>query len=165
MGVNKNSVLPDGVKLRQMRIAKGYTQKDLAEKAGYVKSTIERLEKGKPTHITTLKIIAQVFNLDVSSILAEENDKHELTVKTDTLNYLQPIEQSIADNWMSLYQKTLIEDLSLPSYHITLKCSQVNFPQDDFEDTRDIPKLSSLGYGQLKTKKFVGVHLFHNWNN
>jgi len=156
MGINQNSVLPDGEKLRRIRIANGDTQESLAQKAGYAKSTIERVEKGKPALITTLNVIAQALKVDVSSLLAEDNDKHELILKTDTFNYLQPIEQGITDNWINLYRKNLIEDLSLPLYHIPLKCLQINFPQDDFDDTRDIPKLSYLGYGQLKTKKFVG---------
>jgi DNA-binding XRE family transcriptional regulator len=47
------SVYPDGNTVKKLRIKKGFTQQELAEKACRSKKTVENLEAGKPLYIST----------------------------------------------------------------------------------------------------------------
>jgi transcriptional regulator with XRE-family HTH domain len=56
-----------GDNLRQLRLAKGFTQEQLANELGVEISQISRIERGViNTSITTLYSISKVLNVDVS---------------------------------------------------------------------------------------------------
>lgn len=78
------SVLVD--KIRQFRILKGYTQKQLAEKCGMYESQTENMKREKPIpKIETLQKIAKALEVPVSSL------KGDLELAGDKIiNYFQP---------------------------------------------------------------------------
>lgn len=78
MAIQKNTVIPNGDFVRNLRLSKGYTQENLALDTNCAKSTIERIEKGKPAQITTLAIIAQVLEVDVNTLLANGKEVVDL---------------------------------------------------------------------------------------
>lgn len=65
-----------GAIITDLRIAKKWSQEDIAEKVGYTKAYMGRVEKGKQS--PTLKCIvnvAQVFGLRPSQLLAQAERK------------------------------------------------------------------------------------------
>ncbi|HEC65565.1 MAG TPA: XRE family transcriptional regulator [bacterium] len=70
MAKGNNTVIPDGKKLRQKRLERGFTQETLSFEAKVSKSSIERIEKGKPTQITTLRMVVDAIgNVDIKELL------------------------------------------------------------------------------------------------
>ncbi|MCD0463056.1 helix-turn-helix domain-containing protein [Roseiconus lacunae] len=67
------SVIPNGKAVRTKRSLKGLTQEELAEKSGYSKKTIERIENGNGTSIETLENIAEVLEVVVDVLLVSGN--------------------------------------------------------------------------------------------
>lgn len=67
---DKKSILINfGENLRKLRLAKGFTQEQLANELGIEISQISRIERGViNTSITTLYSISKVLNLDVSEL-------------------------------------------------------------------------------------------------
>ena len=60
----------DGNKLRDIRIAKFLSQRQLAEKAGVTHSTINRLELGKQTaQGQTIRFLAAALDIDPGEIV------------------------------------------------------------------------------------------------
>ncbi len=68
---DKKSVLISfGGKLRQLRLAKSYTQEQLANELGVEISQISRIERGEiNTSVITLYAIFKVLNVDISELL------------------------------------------------------------------------------------------------
>ena len=68
--LDRNTILINfGNKLRITRLAKGFTQEQLANELGIEISQISRIERGViNTSITTLYSISQVLNVDVSEL-------------------------------------------------------------------------------------------------
>ena len=68
--LDRNTILINfGNKLRITRLAKGFTQEQLANEFGIEISQISRIERGViNTSITTLYSISQVLNVDVSEL-------------------------------------------------------------------------------------------------
>ena len=66
--LDRNSILINfGKKLRLIRLAKGFTQEQLANELGIEISQISRIERGViNTSITTLYSISKVLNVDLS---------------------------------------------------------------------------------------------------
>lgn len=61
---NDTSVLRQlGERLARLRIERGWTQAQLAERAGIAKRTLERLEAGEATQLTTLVRVLREFDL------------------------------------------------------------------------------------------------------
>ncbi len=52
-----------GARLERMRLARNFTQAELAEKAGVAKRTIERMEAGGPTQLLNLVRITRALDL------------------------------------------------------------------------------------------------------
>ena len=70
--LDRNTILINfGNKLRITRLAKGFTQEQLANELGIEISQISRIERGViNTSITTLYSISKVLNVDVSELFA-----------------------------------------------------------------------------------------------
>ena len=54
--------------LKKERAAKGLSQAELASKAGYAETTIQRIERGKPTFYHTAQCVAQALGVDLLQI-------------------------------------------------------------------------------------------------
>ena len=55
--------------LQDRRTAQGWTQEQLAEHAGLSVRTIQRIERGAPATLETLKCLAAVFETTVSTLV------------------------------------------------------------------------------------------------
>ena len=68
--LDRNTILINfGNKLRITRLAKGFTQEQLANELGIEISQISRIERGViNTSVTTLYSISKVLNVDVSEL-------------------------------------------------------------------------------------------------
>ena len=65
----KNILITFGANLRRLRLAKGFTQEQLANELGIEISQISRIERGViNTSITTLYSISKVLNVDISEL-------------------------------------------------------------------------------------------------
>ena len=65
----KSILITFGANLRQLRLAKGFTQEQLANELGIEISQISRIERGViNTSITTLYSISKVLNVDISEL-------------------------------------------------------------------------------------------------
>ena len=61
-------------RLRELRIAKGYTQQDIADKIHVNKQTISQYERGiRQPQIEVLEELADVFNVDMNYLLGKED--------------------------------------------------------------------------------------------
>src|SRR5262249_16349418 len=67
--VGKRYILPDGEKVRQLRLARAWRQEDLARKTGCSKRTIENLESGKRVECRTLDEVAQALEVPSGELL------------------------------------------------------------------------------------------------
>lgn len=71
--------------LKENRLARGWTQTQLAEFSGLSLRTIQRLEKGNPATLETLKCLASVFETDISALgVAETLDESKLSEEEKT---------------------------------------------------------------------------------
>jgi diguanylate cyclase (GGDEF)-like protein len=66
--VNGNFVQPDGNRVRELRNERGWTQEELAERAGYVKKTIENIEAGRRVLPRTLAEVAEALGVQPGAI-------------------------------------------------------------------------------------------------
>src|SRR5512136_2732259 len=62
----------DGMKIRALRIERGWTQEQLAEIAGISARTIQRAEAASCAAFETLKAIAAAFETDFAQLLKPE---------------------------------------------------------------------------------------------
>lgn len=58
--------------VKKFRLQKCWSQEELAELTGLSVRTIQRLEKGQPASMESLKALASVFELDVSQLQQEQ---------------------------------------------------------------------------------------------
>jgi transcriptional regulator with XRE-family HTH domain len=66
--------------IKELRVAKGWTQAQLAEFSGLSQRTIQRIEKGQPATAETAKCLAAVFEVPIADLgLAEAIDETQLT--------------------------------------------------------------------------------------
>jgi transcriptional regulator with XRE-family HTH domain len=67
----KRILISFGEKLRQLRLAKGFTQEQLANELGVEISQISRIERGViNTSVTTIHAISKTLKIDVSELFA-----------------------------------------------------------------------------------------------
>ena len=67
----KSILISFGGKLRQLRLAKGFTQEQLANELGVEISQISRIERGViNTSVTTLYAISKTLKIDISELFA-----------------------------------------------------------------------------------------------
>jgi transcriptional regulator with XRE-family HTH domain len=109
MVVRANTVLCDGVKVRQARHLKGWSQEGLAEKAGIRKSTVERMERGKPTYVTTLDIVAQTLNVQIKDLLLTDETGPQTESRPES--NLQEIEHNLKEKLRTEARSHLAEKL------------------------------------------------------
>lgn len=92
MANRRNTVVPNGEVIKQLRLNKGHTQESLAleGKIKCSKTTLERLEKGLPTQISTLAAVADAFGVDVKTLRVdnktEDKTKAETQLQTDLVS-------------------------------------------------------------------------------
>lgn len=66
--------------LKEKRLARGWTQAQVAEFSGLSQRTIQRLEKGNPATTETLKCLASVFETDIADLgVPEIVDENKLS--------------------------------------------------------------------------------------
>jgi len=58
--------------LQKMRLDKGWSQEQLADIAGLSVRTIQRLEKGKPAGLESLKCLAAVLETDIKTLTRDQ---------------------------------------------------------------------------------------------
>jgi transcriptional regulator with XRE-family HTH domain len=58
--------------IQKMRLKRGWSQEQLAEASGLSARTIQRLEAGHPASLESLKSIAAVFEVDLSTLNPEQ---------------------------------------------------------------------------------------------
>lgn len=76
--------------IKEMRISKGYSQEELAERSGISVRSIQRIENGESTpRGSTLQLISKALEVDLSILLLEEktNKKREKEISTVQLMY------------------------------------------------------------------------------
>ena len=63
-------ILSLGLHIKQLREAKGWTQKELAERLYTQKQWVSRVEKGQPSiRIETVVKLALIFDIEISELL------------------------------------------------------------------------------------------------
>lgn len=74
--LDRNSILINfGKKLRLIRLAKGFTQEQLANELGIEISQISRIERGViNTSVTTLYSISKILDIDISCLFIFDNE-------------------------------------------------------------------------------------------
>jgi DNA-binding XRE family transcriptional regulator len=72
----KNILISFGNALRELRLAKGFTQEQLANELGIEISQISRIERGViNTSVTTLYSISKVLKIDVSELFRSDKSQ------------------------------------------------------------------------------------------
>ena len=74
--LDRNTILLNfGRKLRLTRLAKGFTQEQLANELGVEISQISRIERGViNTSVTTLYTISKVLDIEISELFIFDNE-------------------------------------------------------------------------------------------
>jgi len=63
---------PNIKRVHELRVARGWSQEQLAKVAGLSPRTVQRLEAGEGAALDTLQAIAGAFDIEVSEVLAAE---------------------------------------------------------------------------------------------
>jgi transcriptional regulator with XRE-family HTH domain len=74
--------LPDGDRIRKLRLESGRTISQLAAEADLSEKTIGRLEKGKPCSLASLTSVAETFGVPLREIGVFPNDSADTQRKT-----------------------------------------------------------------------------------
>ena len=64
--------------IKKIRISKGWSQEQLAQFSGLSVRTIQRIERGHNAGLESLKCLAAVFELDISTLQKEKFSENEL---------------------------------------------------------------------------------------
>ena len=56
------------MRIQKLRLQRGWSQEQLAELSGLSTRTIQRLERGQPASLETLKALAAVFDVDLTTL-------------------------------------------------------------------------------------------------
>lgn len=66
----------DGQKIRDLRLAKGWSQRKLAQETGLAYETVNRIERteGRPVYDHTAARLANALGVDVANIRADQLD-------------------------------------------------------------------------------------------
>ncbi len=81
--------------IKQRRLAKGWSQEELARHSGLSSRTIQRIEGGQKAGLESLKCLAAVFNMPIS-LLMEEQQTDQVVAPVDSLtpSAQQPLAKS-----------------------------------------------------------------------
>ncbi|PWI57866.1 helix-turn-helix domain-containing protein [Sulfoacidibacillus thermotolerans] len=70
-----------GRRLREARLNKGFTQQELADRCGFTKSMLSKIENGhSPAALATLSRIAKNLDLSLAWFLQEEEEENALVI-------------------------------------------------------------------------------------
>ena len=58
--------------IQKLRLQRGWSQQQLAEASGLSARTIQRIEAGQPASLESLKCLAVVFEVDLTTLTPEE---------------------------------------------------------------------------------------------
>jgi transcriptional regulator with XRE-family HTH domain len=61
------------MQIKNMRLAKGWSQEELAAISGVSTRTVQRIEKGHPPGLETLKSLAAAFETDIETLNTEKD--------------------------------------------------------------------------------------------
>ena len=113
-----------GHKIKELRIQKGLTQEDLADRAELSKGFISQLERDLTSpSITTLTDVLQVLGTDLSLFFSEENDEQIVFKDQD---YFEKVDAELSNKieWIiPNAQKNAMEPIRL-----TLSCGGSTYP-------------------------------------
>ncbi|MET1254612.1 helix-turn-helix domain-containing protein [Aliikangiella maris] len=98
--------------VKKLRLQKCWSQEQLAEFSGLSVRTIQRLEKGQPASMESLKALASVFELNLSDLqedLAMINETADINIET---NFKQK-ESPKSALWISREEKQAIQYMEI----------------------------------------------------
>ena len=104
--------------VKKFRLQKCWSQEQLAEMSGLSVRTVQRLEKGQPASMESLKALASVFELDVSQLQQEQTmTNHEVNeVHADATN-----QTTKPQSWITREEELAIEYVeNLKGFYIHL---------------------------------------------
>ena len=102
--MNKKKKMETGKLIKELRIKKGMTQEELADKTEVTSRTIQRIENGEvDPRVYTLQMIAKALEVDYNLFVETEPDEK------------QEIQQVNANNWLGLLHFSGIIPLIFPT--------------------------------------------------
>ena len=102
--MNKKKKMETGKLIKELRIKKGMTQEELADKTEVTARTIQRIENGEvDPRVYTLQMIAKALEVDYNLFVETEPDEK------------QEIQQVNANNWLGLLHFSGIIPLIFPT--------------------------------------------------
>lgn len=69
--------LPDGPKVRRLRLSNGWTQKELAERIGRTQEAMSKVESGKPVSHVLMRQVARSLKVKLTEITLPVDDEQE----------------------------------------------------------------------------------------
>lgn len=78
VNLDRGTVVPDGAEVKRRRMMKGFTQAQLSKVAKVSERTIQNIENGQPTLITTLQTVAQQFETLLADLVCAAARAHFL---------------------------------------------------------------------------------------
>lgn len=107
-----------GENIRKLRLEKGLTQKDLAEKSGTSLSALNKYERGDRTpKIDSLEKIAEALNVQVNYLLGNSEFKRfdSQIMKDDILSLIEKTDNT--DKEFSKLVRNIVDTMFLTVYH------------------------------------------------
>ncbi|WP_196138953.1 helix-turn-helix domain-containing protein [Aliikangiella sp. G2MR2-5] len=97
--------------VKKFRLQKCWSQEQLAEMSGLSVRTIQRLEKGQPASMESLKALASVFELDVTQLQQEQTMTSDLSSNETSIDNSQNNQQQVAGQrqWISYEEEQAIK--------------------------------------------------------
>lgn len=96
-------------RLRELRIKSGYTQNQIARILNIDRSTYSYYEIGKTMpDVSSFVILAKVFNISISELLADESELHSVADSGNKLNFIRGKKNSSHIYELSSYEKELV---------------------------------------------------------
>jgi len=125
-----------GQKIKELRLLKGLTQEDLADKTNLSVRTIQRIESGDVDPRTyTLNLLAEALDVDLEIFTAEKIQQNTQTISTDDSN-----------KWLSLLHLSGLFILLLPPLLVWIwKKDELKGDEQHYKDVMNF-QLSILVY-------------------
>lgn len=83
--------------VRKLRLRRGWTQEQLAELAGLSVRSIQRIERGQPPSLESLKALAAVFEVELSTLQGGDepmsNDEKPTADEKAAMNYVKGVKE------------------------------------------------------------------------
>jgi len=127
-----------GERIREFRIAKGWTQKELAFNSGLAEITIRQYEKGKRTPKTKqLQEIASVLDVSINELLGI-NPIQTLSNMTKFLNYLDSLGYEYIPTIDAVIGDDYDRGIYIKDESITIPLTKEEFENLENEIMRDV---------------------------